>query len=262
MDLGLNGKRAVVLAASSGLGRATATELAREGARVVLCSRDEARAQEAATAIAAETGGDVQGRQADVSDAASLTAFVEDAAATLGGVDILVCNAGGPPPGNFQSTAEDAWDKAYQLTLQSVVRSVRVALPHLQRSDAPAVLMTASSSVVQGIPNLLLSNVFRPAVRALAKHLAEELAPDGVRVNVLSPGRVHTPRVDQLDQAKAERSGQSFEAVRADAVAKIPLGRLGEPAEFGRVGAFLCSPAASYVTGEHLLVDGGLVRGM
>jgi 3-oxoacyl-[acyl-carrier protein] reductase len=262
MDLGLNGKRAVVLAASSGLGRAIATELAREGASVVLCSRDEGRAREAADAIAAETGSEVHGRQADVADAASLTAFVEDAAATLGGVDILVCNAGGPPPGNFQSTAEDAWDAAYQLTLQSVVRSVRAGLPHLKQSSAPAVLMTASSSVKQGIPNLLLSNVFRPAVRALAKHLAEELATDGVRVNVLSPGRVHTPRVDQLDQAKADRSGQTFDAVRADAVSKIPMGRLGEPAEFGRVAAFLCSPAASYVTGEHLLVDGGLVRGM
>lgn len=262
MDLDLTDARALVLAGSSGLGRAVAAELAREGARVVLCSRDAERAETAASEIRAETDREVYGVEADVADAASVKALVDGAAERLGGLDVLVTNAGGPPPGNFADTDEDAWDRAYALTLQSVARSVRHALPHLRASDRAAVLSLASSSVVQPIPNLLLSNVFRPAVRALAKHLAEELAPDGVRVNVLSPGRIHTARVDALDGAKAEREGRDVDDVRAEAVGRIPAGRLGQPVEFGRVAAFLCSPSASYVTGTHLLVDGGLVRAL
>jgi 3-oxoacyl-[acyl-carrier protein] reductase len=262
MDLGLNGRRALVLAASSGLGRATATELAREGARVALCSRDLQRARAAADDIAQETGGEVHAFEADVADGASLEALFENVVGELGGLDVLVANAGGPPPGGFAGTSEDAWDRAYRLTLQSVARSARLAIPHLREAGGGSILALASSSVVQPIPNLLLSNVFRPAVRALCKHLAEEYAGDGIRVNVLSPGRIHTPRVDQLDQANAERRGSTPEQVRAEAVAKIPLGRLGEPAEFGRVAAFVSSPAASYLTGIHLLADGGLVRAL
>ena len=262
MDLGLNGRRALVLAASSGLGRASALELAREGARVALCSRDQGRADEAAQAIRDETGAEVHAFEADVADASSLEGLFASATEALGGLDVLVANAGGPPPGGFGSTDEAAWDRAYQLTLQSVVRSARLALPHLKASGGGSILATASSSVVQPIPNLLLSNVFRPAVRALCKHLAEEYAADGIRVNVLSPGRVLTPRIDQLDQANAEKTGKTPEQVRADAVARIPLGRLGDPAEFGRVAAFLSSPAASYLTGQHLLVDGGLIRSL
>ena len=262
MDLGLTNKRALVLAASSGLGRATALELAREGAAVALCSRDADRAEEAARAIRDATGATVHAFEADVADAISLQALVRSATDALGGLDVLVNNAGGPPPGQFDGVDEAGWDRAYQLTLQSVVRTVRLALPHLRTAGGGSILTLASSSVQQPIPNLLLSNVFRPAVRALSKHLAEELAPDGIRVNVLSPGRVHTPRIDQLDAANAERTGRTVEEVRTATVANIPMGRLGEPAEFGRVAAFLSSPAASYVTGEHLLVDGGLIRGM
>ncbi len=260
MDLGLTGKRALVLAASSGLGRATATELAREGASVAICSRDLQRAVAAADEIREETGGDVRAYEADVADAASLEALFADATRELGGLDVLVANAGGPPPGGFAGTDEAAWDRAYQLTLQSVVRSVRLAIPHLRAAGGGSILALASSSVVQPIPNLLLSNVFRPAVRALCKHLAEEMAGDGIRVNVLSPGRIHTERTEALDASRAERSGRTVEQVRAETIARIPLGRLGEPAEFGRVAAFLSSPAASYLTGIHVLADGGMVR--
>lgn len=262
MDLGLTDKRALVLAASSGLGRATALELAREGARVALCSRDQSRADEAAEAIRSETGADVHAFEADVADASSLEALFASVTDALGGLDVLVANAGGPPPGGFGTTDEEAWDRAYQLTLQSLVRSVRHAIPHLQAAGGGSILALASSSVVQPIPNLLLSNVFRPAVRAVCKHVAEEFAGDGIRANVLSPGRILTPRIDQLDQANAKKTGKTPEQVRADAVAKIPLGRLGDPAEFGRVAAFLSSPAASYLTGEHILVDGGLIRSL
>lgn len=262
MDLGLDGRRALVLAASSGLGRASATELAREGARVALCSRDPARARDAATEIASETGAEVHGFACDVADAASLERLFEEATAALGGLDALVTNAGGPPFGNFEATDEAAWDRAYQLTLQSVARSARLAIPHFRSAGGGSILALASSSVVQPIPNLLMSNVFRPAVRALCKHLAEELAPDGIRVNVLSPGRVHTDRTEQLDASRAERSGRTIDEVRAETIARIPLGRLGRPQEFGRVAAFLSSEAASYLNGVHLLVDGGMIRAL
>lgn len=260
MNLGLEGKRALVLASSSGLGRATAEALAAEGARVALCGRDRARVEEAAAGIREATGGETHAFVADVARAEDLERLVGDAVGALGGLDLLVCNAGGPPPGGFDALDEEAWDKAYQLTLQSVVRSVRLALPHLREGRGPAVLALASSSVRQPIPNLLLSNVFRPAVQALTNALAAELAGDGIRVNCLSPGRIQTGRTDALDRARAERQGSTFEEVRAASVATIPLGRMGTPEEFGRVAAFLLSDAASYLTGSSVLADGGMVR--
>lgn len=262
MNLGLDGKRALVLGSSDGLGKAVATELAREGARVAVCSRDESRASTAAEAIVEETGGEAVAFVVDVAEDGSLAALVAAVAERFGGLDLLVCNAGGPPPGDFRALNEGAWDRAYQLTLQSVVRSIRYALPHLEVGNDPAVLAIGSSSVAAPIPNLLLSNVFRPAVHALINALAEEFADAGVRLNLLSPGRIHTSRVDALDQANAERSGRSFSEIRAASLASIPMGRLGEPGEFGRVAAFLLSPAASYMTGSSVLVDGGKVRSL
>ena len=215
MNLGLEGKRALVLASSSGLGRAVATELAREGARVAVCSRELGRVEEAAEAIRAETGGEVHAFEADVSEDASLKALVASAVDAMGGLDLLVCNAGGPPPGGFDALDESKWDWAYQLTLQSVVRSIRHARPHLEAGSDAAILAIASSSVKRPIPNLLLSNVFRPAIHALTNAVADEFAPLGIRVNCLSPGRIHTDRVDDLDRAKAERMGKTFEVVRS-----------------------------------------------
>jgi 3-oxoacyl-[acyl-carrier protein] reductase len=261
VNLGLEGKRALVLAGSSGLGRATALELAREGAIVALCSRDAGRAESAAAAIREETGGRATGYVGDVTDAGSLEQLIARVGTDLGGLDVLVCNAGGPPPGGFAALDETKWDTAYQLTLQSVVRSVRLALPHFG-DDGGAILTIGSSSVERPIPNLLLSNVFRPAVWGLCNHLATELAPRGIRVNMLSPGRILTGRTEQLDRAKAERTGQTLEEVQAASLATIPMGRFGDPAEFGRMAAFLCSDAASYVTGSSLLADGGSVQNL
>jgi len=261
MDLGLTGKRAVVLAASSGLGKAVARELTREGAVAAICSRDQARADAAAEELRAG-GAEVHAFAADVADPASLERFLSYAVAALGGLDLLVCNAGGPPPGGFLDLDEEAWRTGYELTLMSVVRSVRLAFPHLRDAGGGSVLVLGSSSVKQPIPNLVISNVYRPGIRALVKHLAIELAPHGVRVNMLSPGRILTDRTRQLDAARARREGRSEEDVRAETVAQIPLGRLGEPGEFARVAAFLLSPAASYVTGESVLVDGGMVRAL
>lgn len=262
MNLGLEGKIALVTAASGGLGFATARALAQEGAQVAICSRDQTRAGEAAARISDETGTKVSGYEADVSQASSLESLFAAVTTDLGGLDILVCNAGGPPPGDFAALDEAKWDLAYSLTLQSVVRSVRLALPHLRSRGGGSILALASSSVKQPIPNLLLSNVFRPAVHGLCKSLASELAGDGIRVNVLSPGRVETERIQQLDEARAQREGRPLEEIKASSLAAIPLGRLGRPEEFGRVAAFLCSDAASYVTGSSVLVDGGMVRSL
>lgn len=260
MNLGLDGKLALVTAASGGLGYATAHALASEGAEVSICSRDRGRARDAAERIADETGAKVHAYEADVSRADSLERLFEAATAEMGGLDVLVCNAGGPPPGSFAKLGEAEWDQAYSLTLQSVVRSVRLALPHMRGRGGGAILTLASSSVKQPIPNLLLSNVFRPAVHGLCKSLSLELAGDGIRVNVLSPGRVETERIQQLDQDRAEREGRPIEEVKKASLAAIPVGRLGRPEEFGRVAAFLCSEAASYMTGSSVLADGGMVR--
>ena len=251
---------ALVTAASSGLGFATALELAREGAAVALCSRDLTRAQEAAQEITAATGAPVLALEADVRDPAACTAVVEQAAEALGGLGILVCNAGGPAPGDFERFDDAAWAEAFDLTLMSTVRLTRAALPHL-RAGGGRILTIVSSSVRRPLPNLTLSNALRPAVQGLMKSLSLELAPD-IAVNCIAPGRVLTERIQELDEARAAREGRTWEQVRAQTEREIPLGRLGDPAEFGRVAAFLCSPVASYITGSTLLVDGGAVTNL
>ncbi len=259
MNLGLKGKRAVVLAASRGLGYATAEALAAEGAAVALCSRSADRAEEAARAIAENNGGRALPFTADVAKLDDLRSFLAAAGESLGGVDILVTNAGGPPAGSFESLEEDRWELAFELTLMSVVRSIREALP-LFPAEGGAILAITSSSVRRPLPNLVLSNAFRPAVQGLIKTLSIELADRGIRCNSIAPGRIETPRITELDRAFAERHDMELEEVRARSIAGIPLGRLGQPPELGRVAAFLCSPAASYINGVTLLVDGGAVR--
>ena len=265
MMLNLERKRALVLASSSGLGFAIADRLAREGASVVLSSRDRHRSNAAAEKIrsgltSSNEGQKIVGTVADVSKAASLTALIEYAKKDLGGIDILVCNAGGPPPGAFQTHDDSAWTNAFELTLMSVVRSIRGTYPLLRSSESPAIAVIGSSSVKRPIPNLIMSNVFRPAVHALITDLSAELAADGIRINMISPGRIHTDRVDQLDRAKAERVHKSFSQVRDEAIQAIPIGRLGTPEEFAKTVVYFLSDAASYVTGQSIIVDGGLVR--
>ncbi|WP_155300198.1 SDR family oxidoreductase [Deinococcus kurensis] len=262
MDLGLKDQPAVVLAASAGLGYATAHALAREGARVALCARTLERAQAAARRIEADTGVPTRGYAADVADAESLRAFIDAAARDLGGLRILVCNAGGPPPGNFTALGEAQWAAAYQLTLMSVVRSVSAALPHLRAGGGGRILALLSSSVKRPLDNLTLSNALRPAVHGLCKSLSVEFGPDNIQVNGLAPGRVLTERIQQLDEAAAARRGTNWQTVREASEREVPMGRLGTPDEFGRVAAFLCSPAAQYVNGSTLLVDGGAVTAL
>jgi 3-oxoacyl-[acyl-carrier protein] reductase len=246
VDLGLTGTRALVTAASKGLGRACASALAGEGAHVFIVSRNE----EALAGVERQISG--SGHLAlDLADADSPSRAVEAAVETLGGLDILVCNAGGPPPGTFESTSLDRWDAGYQLTLMSAVRLARAALPALKQSGRGRVVNITSITVRQPVPNLVLSNAFRSAVTAMAKTLSEELAPFGATVNNLAPGMVLTDRIRQLyggDLTDLEKS--------------IPMGRLGRPEEFGAACAFLCSMQAGYITGQSIGVDGGAVRGV
>ncbi|HEV2741669.1 MAG TPA: SDR family oxidoreductase [Rubrobacter sp.] len=239
MDLGLGGKTALVTAASKGLGRAIATELAREGARVVISSRDEESLAKAAAEIGAETGAEVDHRAADLTSADDIDALVRHAVGRFGGIDVLVNNTGGPPTGNFADLDDGAWDLAFRQIILSLVRCVRGVLPSMRERGEGRIVNVASSSVKQPIDNLLLSNTFRAGLAGLAL----ELAPDGILVNTLGPGRILTGRTESVDAGQAESRGISVEEVRDEFASVIPLGRYGAPEEFARVAAFLASPA-------------------
>ena len=262
MDLGLGGKAALVTAASKGLGRAIATELAREGARVVISSRDGEALSKTAAEIREETGAEVDFRAADLTRAADIEALVAHAAGRFGGVDVLVNNTGGPPAGTFDDLGDGAWQAAFDSILLSLIRCVRGVLPHMRERGGGRIVNVASSSVKQPIENLILSNTFRAGLAGLAKSLSVELAPDGILVNTLGPGRISTARSQGMDLSQAEAQGVSVEEVRGSFEARIPLGRYGTPEEFARVAAFLASPANGYVTGQAILVDGGMVRAL
>lgn len=252
MNLELEGKRFVVGGGSSGLGRAIAEALVAEGARVVLLSRNP---DEAAAAL----GERASGFPGDMADPAMPEALAEHVRTTLGGLDGLLVNHGGPPPGDALELTDDQWLAAFGLVLGGPIRLLRALVPLI--GDGGAILWVTSSSVRQPIPKLDSSNVLRPGVAALIKCLSRELAP-GIRVNGIMPGRLDTGRVRTLDEAAAGRAGRSPEEQRAAQEAAIPLGRYGDPAEFGRVGAFLLSPAASYVSGSSVQVDGALVSAL
>jgi 3-oxoacyl-[acyl-carrier protein] reductase len=260
MDLELTGKVALVTAASKGLGRATATQLAAEGAQVMISSRGEEQLAKTAAEIAEATGARVEYCAADVSDAADLARLVAETEQRLGGVDVLVNNAGGPRAGGFDALDDAAWQEAFELNLLSTVRLIRGVLPHMREQGWGRIVTIASSSIKQPIPNLLLSNTYRVAILGLAKSLAVELAPDGVLINTVGPGRIATDRTAGLDATNAEKAGISIEEVRAQTEKAIPLGRYGRPEEFAKVAAFLVSGANTYLTGQHFLVDGGMVK--
>jgi 3-oxoacyl-[acyl-carrier protein] reductase len=254
MDLGLEGRRALVGGGGSGIGGGIATALAAEGARVALVGRTAERVMGAADQL----GGIPV--VADLATADGPAAAVEAAVGGLGGLDLLVINTGGPPGGTFDTLDEAAWQAAIDGTLWSVLRLLRAALPHLRTGREPSVLLVLSSSVREPIPALTTSNVLRPGLAGLIKSLQVEIAP--IRINGLAPGRIATDRIAWLDSRRAEAEGISRDEVAARTLATIPLGRYGEPAEIGRVGAFLLSPAASYVTGAIVPVDGGMIRAL
>ena len=264
MDLGLKDKVALVAASSTGLGFAAALELARDGARVAICGRSQARLDDAVAHMKAELGEQtaVAAFTVDVTDPAQIERLVADTAAHFGGLDILITNAGGPPGGVFDSLELAAWDQAYQLTLMSAVRLIKAGLPHLRRSQAAAVLTITSISTKQPIAGLLLSNVMRPAVAGVTKTLSQELGAEHIRVNSILPGWTATERVNHIFEFRAEQNGTDTAVEKAKVTGGIPLGRMAEPAEFGRVAAFLVSPAANYITGAMIPVDGGSYAGL
>lgn len=256
MNLDLTGKRALVLAASRGLGFATAIGLAREGASLVICSRDETRIRDAAERIRTATGARVEAVTADVSSPDEASRLVAHAVATLGGLDIVVHNAGGPPAGEFLATTDAQWQKAFEQNMMSFVRLVHAAAPELKKAGGGRILTIASSSIKQPIPGLVLSNALRTGIWGLVKTLARELGPDQILVNLVAPGRIQTERIEELDQAAATRRSVDLQQVKRESVGSIPLGRLGTPEEFANLLVFLASDAGRYISGQAIIVDG------
>jgi 3-oxoacyl-[acyl-carrier protein] reductase len=262
MDLGLKNKIAMIGGASRGLGYAVARALAGEGVRVSMASREEAAIRLAADSIRRETGAEVLPVAADLSAADPVAAWHAATMDRFGGVDLLFANTGGPPAGGALGFDDAAWRAAFDLLLMSVVRCVRLVVPSMRARGGGAILIGTSSTVKEPIVNLALSNVLRSGVTSLAKTLSLELAGDNIRVNTLIPGRIETDRLRYLDELNAKQNSVPLDEHRRRVMATVPSGRYGTPEEFGRVGAFLLSDAASYVTGANLQVDGGLVRGV
>ena len=262
MDLGLKGKVALVAAASKGLGRAVAEELAAEGASLVLCARGDEALQATCAAIEKTTGVPVLGIAADVSNPADVARVVQAAMDRFGRVDILVTNAGGPPAGTFNTLDAGAWDAATRLLLTSVVELTRAVLPGMKAHGWGRILNVTSISVKQPVANLMLSNSLRAAVTGMARTLATEVAASGITVNNILPGYTRTERVVGLAEATAAKEGISADAATARWEAEIPMRRLGEPRECAALAAFLCSERASYITGTSIAVDGGWIRSL
>lgn len=260
MDLGLKDARVLVTAASQGLGAATARRFSLEGAQVVISSRTLAKLQETAAAIVAESGQPVFTQAADVTDPAAAARLVKNSAEMLDGLDVIVTNAGGPPAGTFDTLDAETWEKATRLTLLSAVDLIRAALPYLSQSNKAAVLTITSISAKQPVDQLTLSNVLRPAVIGLTKTLSLELARDGIRVNSILPGITDTERVAYLMQQRAAKNNTTPAEEYAKAGREIPLGRIGKAEEFANAAVFLCSPAAGFITGVALPVDGGAIK--
>ena len=262
MDLGLEGRVALVAAASRGLGRAVAHELAKEGAKVVMCARGRETLDAARDAIVKDTGADVHGVVADVTHLDQIARVVGEAMERFGKVDILVTNAGGPPAGPFDSHTWDVWERAVHLTLRSAVELTRAVLPGMRERKWGRIINITSIAAKQPVDNLILSNSIRAAVTGFARTLANEVATDGVTVNNILPGYTRTERVEELAEATAKRDGLSRVDVLARFEREIPMKRLGEVEEFAAMVAFLASGRASYVTGQSSAVDGGWIRNL
>lgn len=267
MDLGLQGKVAIVAASSKGLGKATAICLAREGATVVMCSRNAETIGAAATeahqaALEYENGGSAFGVVADVTAPTDIDRLVSTTLERFGRIDILVANAGGPPAGTFETLDAAAFQTALDLNLMSTLRLSQAVVPHMKSAGGGSIVNITSVSVKQPLAGLILSNTARAGVIGLAKSMANELGKYNIRVNNVGPGPTRTDRILDLARQRAEAQGISLDDALGSDANSIPLRRLGEPEEFANVVTFLASPAASYVTGITLQVDGGMYRGL
>ncbi len=262
MNLSLSGKVALVSAASKGLGKAIALELSKEGAHVAICARGEERLQKTKEEIEKETGGKVFAYRADITKYEDIKAFVSKTREVFGPIDILVTNAGGPPAGEFFDFTDEDWQAAFELNLMSVIRLIREVVPDMKEKKWGRIINMSSISVKQPIANLILSNVIRAGVIGLTKSLSNDLAKYNILVNSVAPGYIMTERVKNLIKANAEKGGISQDEVLARLTANTALGRVGEPPEIGAVVAFLASERASYITGQTILVDGGMFKGL
>ncbi|HZA60093.1 MAG TPA: SDR family oxidoreductase [Actinomycetota bacterium] len=260
MDLDLEGRPALVAAASRGLGRGCALALAAEGARVAISARDPKALEAARAEIEEATGVPVAAVAVDV--AAEPQRFIEEGAAAVGGCEILVPNAGGPRMGRFDELSDDDFRAALELNFFSTVRMTRAALPMMRQAGYGRIVIVGSSSIKQPIPNLILSSSARAGVAGWAKTMAVEVARESITVNVVLPGRFLTDRVRELIADGARRSGRSEEEEARTEAEAIPVGRFGEPREIGDLVAFLASPRAAYITGAFYQVDGGFIRGL
>jgi 3-oxoacyl-[acyl-carrier protein] reductase len=262
MDLGIRGRVALVCGASSGLGKAVATALAREGAKVAICARTAEKLQKAADAIRAATSAEVLPVAADVSKPGDVKTLVSKVVAHFGKLEILVCNAGGPPFGQFLDQPEDAWQKAVELNLLSTIHLCREAVPHMKKAGWGRIINITSFAAKQPHEGLILSNTARAGVLGFAKSLANELASSGILINTVCPGAFETERHTALTQKRAAAEGISTEEVNRKRTKEIPLGRFGKPEEFGDLVAFLASERAAYITGTAIQIDGGVVRSL
>lgn len=262
MDLGLKNKTAIVTASSDGLGKAIATEFAREGANVMLFSSSTEKLIKAQSEIEMLTGHRPAFVAGDLRNPEDLKKLVDRTLQTYGSVYALVNNAGGPPAGTFDHFGDDIWQNAFELTLLSYVRLIRAVLPSMRAQGVGRILNSTSSSVKQVLDNLILSNTLRAGVVGLSKSLSQELGKDNILVNVIGPGRIGTARIDFLDQLRADQQSISVEEIKQQTFKSIPLGRYGIPEEYGKIAVFLCSQANTYVTGQTILVDGGMTKAL
>jgi 3-oxoacyl-[acyl-carrier protein] reductase len=260
VDLGLNDKTAVVAASSKGLGKASALALAREGAQVTICARDETELDAAAQEIRRESGSEVLAVPADLSEAADIERVVAATVERFGGVDVLVHNSGGPPVGKFPDLSDEQWRAGFELVTMSFVRFVRAAAPHMRAKGWGRIVGIQSSSVKEPVTGMDLSNGVRPGIAGLMKALMPDLARDGITINLVLPGTFMTSRIHPglVSGDPAER--RVAEEQLAPVAERIPLGRLGKPSELGELVAFLASERASYITGAVYQVDGGSIK--
>jgi 3-oxoacyl-[acyl-carrier protein] reductase len=262
MDLGLKDKVAIVAASSKGLGKATAMELAREGAKLTICSRNEEALLATAQEISAATKAEVLALPVDVTKPGDVTKLVEKTVERYGKLDILVANAGGPPTGTFENFSDEDWAKALELNLLSSVRMAREVTPHMKKQGSGRIIFVTSVSVKQPLEGLVLSNSARAGVTGMAKSLSNELGKHNITVNCVLPGYTDTDRAVQLRKTRAEREKRPEEELEAEQAKAIPLGRIGKPEEFAAAVTFLASARASFITGVSLLVDGGFSKGL
>lgn len=258
MDLGLRNKSVLVLASSKGLGKGIAKGFAQEGARVMIASRDEVALQKTTSELKEETGAEVNYYVCDLTDKEQIHNLVVETAKLYGTIDVLINNAGGPVAGDFDTLNDDDWESAFQLNLLSYVRAIREVLPYMRKQSQGHIINIASSSVKQPIKGLILSNTFRTGIVGLAKTLSQELASENILINTVGPGRIGTDRVEEIDRKRSADLNISYDEVRALSEKEIPLGRYGTPEEFSKLIIFLCSQANTYITGQVMLVDGGL----